>query len=149
MAEFPSRILVATDGSDDSQVAIQKAADLAKDTAAELHVVYVMLISHWFMPDNLSSAQYQRLKDEAQDLLDSQVQKAQEAGADIAESYLRTGRRADEEVINLCEEIDADMIVVGSRGQGTLSRAIMGSDSESIVRHADVPVLVVRDRQKV
>lgn len=149
MAEFPTKILVATDGSEDSLVAIQKAADLANDTGAELHMVYVMLISYWFMPDNLSAAQYQRLKDDAQNLLDGQVRKAEEAGANITQAHLRTGRRTDEEVINLGEEIDADMIVVGSRGQGTLSRALMGSDSESIVRHADVPVLVVRDQQRV
>lgn len=144
MATFPETILVATDGSGDSELAIRRAADLAKATGADLHVVYVMIISYWFMPDTLSEAQFNRLKQDAQKLLDDQAELAREAGGNVAGVHLRTGRRADEEVINLAEEIEADMIVVGSRGSGTISRAIIGSDSESIVRHADVPVLVVR-----
>jgi nucleotide-binding universal stress UspA family protein len=55
------------------------------------------------------------------------------------------GRRVDEEVIDLASEIGADLIVVGSRGVGTLSRALLGSDSGNIVHHAHCPVLVVRD----
>lgn len=147
MAEFPQRILVATDGGSDSELAIERAVDLANKTGSELHVVYVMLMSHWMMPDNLSDAQFSRLKEQAQEVLDEQVEKAKEAGGDIAQSHLRTGRRADEEVIDLAEELESDMIVVGSRGAGTIRRAIMGSDSESIVRHADVPVLVVRSER--
>ncbi|CAN5827497.1 universal stress protein [soil metagenome] len=144
MTTFPEKILVATDGSEDSELAIQRAVDLAKKADSELHMVYVMLISHWMMPDTLSDTQFQRLKEEAQDLLDEQAAKAKADGGDLREAHLMTGRRADEEVINLAEELDADIIVVGSTGGGTISRALMGSDAESIVRHADVPVLVVR-----
>lgn len=144
MAAFPERILIAADGSQDSERAIQRAVDLAYKTDSELHIVYVMLTSHWMTPDTLSDAQYQRLKEEAQGVLDVQVEKARAAGGDVARAHLRIGRRADEEVITLAEELESDIIVVGSRGAGTLSRALMGSDAESIVRHADVPVLVVR-----
>lgn len=148
MAEFPEKILIATDGANDSELAIQRAVDLTNRADAELHIVYVMIMSHWMLPDNLSEAQFRRLKDQAQEVLDGQIEKAKEAGGDIAQGYLRTGRRADEEVIELAEEIEADMIVVGSRGAGTIRRAIMGSDAESIVRHAAVPVLVVRDKRE-
>lgn len=147
MAEFPGTILVAADGSADSELAIRRAVELADQTGSGLHVAYVMIISHWHLPDTLSDAQYRRLKEAAQEVLDEQVRKAREAGADDVQAHLRTGRRADEEIIKLAEEIDAGMIVVGSRGAGTISRAFMGSDSESIVRHADRPVLVVRDRR--
>lgn len=147
MAGFPETILVATDGSEDSELSIHRAVDLAGETGAALHLAYVMLISHWIVPDTLSDAQYNRLKDDAQRLLDQQVEKAKSAGADTVQSHLRIGRRADEEIIKLAEEIEADMIVVGSRGAGTISRAFMGSDAESIVRHADRPVLVVRSRR--
>ena len=144
MAGFPETILVATDGSEDSELSISRAVDLAVETDAALHLVYVMIISHWMVPDTLSDAQYKRLEDDARSRLDQQVEKAEEAGAETIQKHLRIGRRADEEVIKLAEEIEADMIVVGSRGAGTISRALMGSDSESIVRHADRPVLVVR-----
>lgn len=146
MADFPEKVLVATDGSRDSELAIQRAVDLSQKTHAELHMVYVMLVSHWMVPDTLSDTQYQRLKAEAQSLLDKQVEKVKEAGGELRETHLKTGRRADEEVINLAEEIGADVIVVGSTGGGTISRALMGSDAESIVRHASIPVMVVRSR---
>lgn len=146
MAEFPEKILLATDGSRDSELAIQRAVDLARKTGSELHIVYVMILSHWMMPDTLSDAQYRRLKEEAQGLLDGESEKVRSAGGEISQAHLRTGRRADEEIINLSEQLEADMIVIGSRGAGTMSRALMGSDAESVVRHADVPVLVVRNQ---
>ncbi|CAN5545467.1 universal stress protein [soil metagenome] len=147
MAEFPEKILIATDGANDSELAIERAVDLAETTGCELHVVYVLIMSHWMLPDNLSESQLRRLKEQAQEVLDGQVEKAEEAGGNVTQGYLRTGRRADEEVIDLAEEIEADMIVVGSRGAGTIRRAMMGSDAESIVRHAAIPVLVVRSER--
>lgn len=146
MTGFPETILVATDGSEDAELSIRRAVDLASKTDAALHLVYVLIISHWRVPDTLSDAQLKRLKDEAQSRLDQQAEKAEAAGADMLQSHLRIGRRADEEILKLSEEIEADMIVVGSRGHGTISRALMGNDAESIVRHADRPVLVVRSR---
>ena len=52
--------------------------------------------------------------------------------------------RVDSEVIRLSEEIGCDLIVVGNRGVGSLTRILLGNDAESIVRHAHCPVLVVR-----
>ncbi len=147
MAAFPETILIATDGSNDSELAIRRAVDLANETDAVLHLAYVMILSHWMIPDTLSDAQYQRLEEDARRLLDEQAEKAGALGAVTLQKHLKVGRRADEELIKLAEEIDADMIVVGSRGAGTISRALMGSDAESIVRHADRPVLVVRNRR--
>ncbi len=76
-------------------------------------------------------------QDEAQRLLDEQVEKAKAAGADALQAHLKARRRADEEIIKLAEEIEAGMIVVGGRGADTISRAFMDSDSESIACHAD------------
>jgi uncharacterized protein YeaO (DUF488 family) len=50
----------------------------------------------------------------------------------------------DQEIVNLAEEIGAGLIVLGSRGRGGIRRALMGSVSDSVVRHAHCPVLVVR-----
>ena len=52
--------------------------------------------------------------------------------------------RPDEEIVVLGEEIGAGLIATGSRGLGGMRRALMGSASDSIVRHAHCPVLVVR-----
>jgi nucleotide-binding universal stress UspA family protein len=50
----------------------------------------------------------------------------------------------DENIVGLAEELGADLIVIGSRGLGGMKRLLMGSVSESVVRHAHCPVLVVR-----
>ncbi len=61
----------------------------------------------------------------------------------MAETHLRMGR-ADKEVVRISEELGVGIIVLGSRGLGAVSRALMGSVSDSVVRHAHCPVFVVR-----
>jgi nucleotide-binding universal stress UspA family protein len=51
----------------------------------------------------------------------------------------------DEEVIGLAEELDAGLIVMGSSGLGAMRRTLMGSVSDSVVRRAHSPVLIVRE----
>ncbi len=61
----------------------------------------------------------------------------------MAETHLRTGR-PDKEIVRLSEDLEAGTIVIGSRGLGTMSRALMGGVSDSVVKHAHCPVFVVR-----
>jgi hypothetical protein len=53
-------------------------------------------------------------------------------------------RHPSDEIVRVAEEIGTDLIVMGSRGLGGVRRALMGSTSDSVVRHAYCPVLVVR-----
>ncbi|MBA2442435.1 MAG: universal stress protein [Rubrobacter sp.] len=147
MTTFPMKVLLAVDGSGDSALALQTAVDLANRTGSELHVAHVGLVSFYVLPDTVTDEQYRRWKAEAQERLDREVAKVGEAGGTVAEAHLRMGRKADEQVIELAEELAAGMVVVGSKGYGTLGRAFMGNDSDSIVRHAPCPVLVVRERR--
>ena len=82
------------------------------------------------------------LKRQGQEILDDQVEKIRASGGEVTKAYLRRGRTSNE-VISLCKEIDAGLLVVGSRGMGTVRRILMGSQSEEIVHHAQVPVLVL------
>jgi nucleotide-binding universal stress UspA family protein len=75
--------------------------------------------------------------------LKEQVQKISEVGGEITEAHARAGY-PDAEIVDLAEEVRAGLIVIGSRGLGPLRRALMGSVSDSVVRHAHCPVLVVR-----
>jgi nucleotide-binding universal stress UspA family protein len=76
-------------------------------------------------------------------MLDEQVQREGQCGGEVAGVHARIGR-PDAEIVGLADELGAGLIVLGSRGLGPLRRALMGSVSDSVVRHAHCPVLVVR-----
>ena len=146
MSIFPTSILVATDGSREAELAVTTAADLAKSTGSELHLVHVGEMPLVYHPERHAyRAEYEEHEKEAQRLLEAEVERIKEAGAAVAQSHLRMGRRADEEIVELAQSIEAGMIVMGSRGQGRIRRALLGSVSESVVRHAHCPVTIVRE----
>ena len=149
MSIFPTRILVATDGSREAQLAATTAADLAKSTDSELHVVHVGEIPLVYHPERHAyRAEYEEHEKEAQQLLEAEVARIKEAGASVAQSHLTLGRanaRVAEEIVELAQSIDAGLIVMGSRGQGRLRRALVGSVSDSVLRHAHCPVTIVRE----
>ena len=142
MSIFPTKILLATDGSKEAQVGARTAADLAKSHDSELHMVYVE--SALPMIGGFADPGEERVGPESRQLLDEQVKLIQETGTNVAEAHLRLGR-PDEQILRVGEEIDAGLIVMGSRGRGGIRRALMGSVSDSVVRHAHCPVLVVRE----
>ena len=147
MSTFPTRILLATEGSPHAELAERKAIELAESTGARLHVVVVgrtfsQAVYNKFFADTESGRE--AIRREAQDILDERLRKIEEAGGTGAVSHLKFGERRDEAIVHLAEDISADLIVIGSRGHGGLQRALMGSIADSVVRHAHCPVLVVR-----
>jgi nucleotide-binding universal stress UspA family protein len=138
MSVLPERILLPTDGSKDAVRAAEAASDLAKRCGAELHVVHVWHDVRGFAHDFVK----RELRRQGQEILDEQVKRIKASGGEVTKAYLRRGRTSNE-VITLSKEIDADLLVVGSRGLGTVRRILMGSQSEEIVHHAQVPVLVL------
>jgi nucleotide-binding universal stress UspA family protein len=129
---FPTKLLVATDRSREAQLGATTAADLAKSTNSELHVVHVG---------------FEQLRDEAQKELDTEVGMIRESGAQDIQAHLNFGMPA-RSIVELAEELGAGLIVMGSRGLGGVRRALMGSISDSVVRHAHCPVLVVRQEEE-
>jgi len=77
-------------------------------------------------------------------VLDEEVEKVLAAGGTVAQAHLSMGKAAPE-IVALADEIGAGLIMMGSKGQGGIRRALMGSVSESVVKHAHCPVLVVRE----
>jgi nucleotide-binding universal stress UspA family protein len=139
MGVLPERILLATDGSEDAARATEAAWDLASRGGAELHVIHVWHDVLGFAHDFVKG----ELKRQGQEVLDGQVEKLRSAGGEVAKAHLRGGRTSNE-VLALGGELGAGLLVVGSRGLGTVQRILMGSQSEEIVHHAQVPVLVLR-----
>ena len=143
--DLPGRILLAVDGSEEASAAARTAVELAERTDSELHLVHVGEVRPVVHPERRGYlARYEELQEEALRLLEEQVEEVESAGGTISRAHLRMGR-PDEEIIVLGEEIGAGLIVTGSRGLGGMRRALMGSASDSIVRHAHCPVLVVRE----
>jgi nucleotide-binding universal stress UspA family protein len=68
-------------------------------------------------------------------------------GGAVEDSRLTAGR-PDAEIVDWAEEIGADLIVMGSRGVGRVRRALFGSVSNSVVRHAHCPVMVIRPEKE-
>jgi len=148
MSIFPTKILLATDGSEEAALAARTAADIAEKTSSELHLILVGLsVGHIGMgpPEiaDIPAPKQEELNQDARRLLDTQVEQIEAGGGTVARAYLRIGR-PDEEIVALADELGTGLIVTGSRGLGGLKRALMGSVSDSVVRHAHCPVLVVR-----
>ncbi len=143
MPQFPHRILVAVDGSPESTMAIDHVLDLHRSTQTEVHVLHVGLVSGWTNSRTLNDDQLIRMRAEAQVVLDEQVAVLVAAGLTPTQTYVRLGRATDE-ILRLRDEIEADLIVLGSRGLNAFTRVLLGSDAEGVVRHAPCPVLVVR-----
>ena len=140
MSVFPTKTLLATDGSEDAAQATQAATDLASRSGSELHVVHV-----WHdVPGPYRHGYVKReLRRQGQEILDEQVRKIEEAGGTVAQAHLRGGRTSDE-VIELAEELDVDLLVVGTRGLRGMRRILIGSHSDEIVHRSRRTVLVVR-----
>ncbi len=152
MSIFPTTILLATDGSAEAQLAGVTAADLAQRTNSQLHVVYVghlPPVMHespgtWVLDPDLQDRMGERAKEATRTKLDEEVQRLRAAGGEVVEAHARVGR-PDVEIVKLAEELGAGLVVLGSRGLEPLRRALLGSVSDSVVRHAHCPVLVVRE----
>jgi nucleotide-binding universal stress UspA family protein len=140
MSVFPTRILLATNGSEDTARATEAAVDLSTKSGSELHLVHV-----WHDVPGPYARKFVRgeLRRQGQEILGEQVQKIEASGGTVAKAHLRGGRTSDE-IVALSDELGVGLLVVGSRGLGTMRRILMGSHSEEIVHHAHVPVLVVK-----
>ena len=138
---FPvEKILLASEGSEDAALAARAAIDIVQKTGAELHVVHAW---HSLPSTRFESYVRSQLEQEAHAVIAGQVELIEDDGANVAEAHLREGPAVDE-ILDLAEEVGADLIVIGSRGLGAVKRVVLGSVSEGIVRHATRPVLVLR-----
>jgi nucleotide-binding universal stress UspA family protein len=148
---FPTKVLVAVDDSAEAGVAARMAAVLAAKTGSELHVVHAApLPSPVGAPEgtiydpDVSERLREMAAETGREVLQDQARQMSGGKGAVKDTHLRIGR-PDHHVTEVAEELGAGLIVVGSRGRGPLKRALMGSVSDSIVRHAHCPVLVVRN----
>jgi nucleotide-binding universal stress UspA family protein len=148
MSIFPTQILLATDGSDESKLATEAATELSRGTGSEVHLVYVLptpaqLIGHHLYTDEVRESLIGGAERDAETFLKEQAEKINSDGGKVADTHLRSGD-PDKEILRTAESLGVGLIVMGSRGLGSISRMLIGSVSDSVVRHAHCPVFVVR-----
>lgn len=141
------KILIATDGSKTSMRAAENAISIGKNSGASVTAVYVVdmhrlaqLPGYAAMPgtkDNLMELMFK----EGGEALEEIEDMARDAGV----AYERALAEGDpgEELLKLCRDPGFDLIVLGTVGRSGLTRFLLGSVAERVVRHSHVPVLVV------
>jgi len=140
MNRFPTQILLATDGSENTTQATRAAVDIAGGRGSQIHLVHVW---HDVRTPHAHAFVKRELRRQGREVLDEEVRRIEEQGGSVTWSHLRKGC-IFEEVTRLGDEREAGLLVVGSRGHRGVRRMLVGSHSESIVHHARRPVLVVR-----
>jgi nucleotide-binding universal stress UspA family protein len=141
-------ILLAVDGSEQARVAAEAAVEISSSTGSGLHVAFVMpaadhLYGHHLYSRDLKESVREQAEDDVKTFLDAQVGWLEQHGGKVEDTHMAVGR-PDAEIVKLAEELGAGLTVVGSRGLGGVRRALVGSVSNSVVRHAHGPVLVAR-----
>jgi nucleotide-binding universal stress UspA family protein len=145
MNRFPTKMLLATDGSENTTQATQAAVNIVRRRGSEIHLTHVW---HDVHTPHAHAFVKSELRRQGREILDKEVKRIEEQGGTVTQSHLREGRTF-EEVIKLGDELKADLLLVGSRGHRGLRRMLVGSHSEDIVHHAHRPVLVVRRGEDV
>ena len=146
-------IVVATDFSDFSGRAVQRAARIAQQHGAELHLLHVvrpldLYPSLTLAPDRLGqdplSQQDQILKEAEHTRLDELASELASQFGIRTQSATRLGR-AHTEIAAYAQDVSADLLVAGSRGENTLMDLFLGSTASRLLRLASCPVLIVRN----
>ena len=125
------RILLAYDGSKNSETALSRAASLAERYGARLTIVVVV-----------PPSAFEETVQSGREVLGKAVAKAKRTVGDVT-GVLRDGQAADE-ILTAAEEQGADLVVIGRRGLSAVQRLLMGGTSSAVVAHSNCDVLVVK-----
>ncbi|WP_101297874.1 universal stress protein [Halegenticoccus soli] len=135
-------ILLPTDGSDGSRAAADHAFDLARRYDASVHVLYVADTTR----DSVTTIG-------VDDVIDALEEEGERAVKDLARDSAPIGVETETAVVqgrphaailDYAEDVEADLVVMGTHGRQGLDRLLLGSVTERVVRTSPVPVLAVR-----
>lgn len=137
------RILVPTDGSPESEDAIDEAMELAELTDATVVALYVVDTSDYSaLPESKWSALQEELYAEGEEAVAAVAECGEAAGVEVEELVVEGSPH--EVILDTAGEEDCDAIVMGTHGRSGVERFLLGSVTEKVVRHSEIPVLVVR-----
>ncbi|MBM7642120.1 universal stress protein [Streptococcus loxodontisalivarius] len=149
MSQQYERILVAIDGSYESELAFNKAVNVALRNGAELLLTHVIDTRALQSVATFDSYIYEKLEQEAKDVLADFDKQARERGLEKVRQVIEFGNPKTLLAKDIPDKENVDLIMVGATGLNTFERLLIGSSSEYIMRHTKVDLLVVRDTEKV
>jgi nucleotide-binding universal stress UspA family protein len=144
------RILVATDGSDLSKTAVSSAIELAAAIGAELVALYVVPrypVSYFEGGITISVEDIARTEkqwsDKGQAVVDA-VQEQAKTQDVIAKAVVAQSDLIAESIISAATKHGCDLVVMASHGRKGIKRVLLGSETQHVLTHSTVPVLVLR-----
>jgi nucleotide-binding universal stress UspA family protein len=141
------RILVPTDGSEITQIAIRTAVGLAKSLGAAIYVVAVKEPYPFSAISEMSTTPPQEFLDSQERLVAKRIKVATDAcmAAKIpCQGYSVEATNPWEAIIDTARLHECDLVVMASHGRGGVSALLLGSETQKVLTHCKVPVLVVR-----
>ncbi|WP_224333722.1 universal stress protein [Haloprofundus halobius] len=135
-------ILVATDGSDPSEAAVDRALDLAKQYGATLHVLSVVDTRVYTDVDVRTEPVFDALDERAREIVAPVAETASAADVPVVTDVVHGSPASG--IVDYATEHDVDVIVVGTHGRRGVRRMLLGSVAERVVRNSPIPVLTVR-----
>ena len=150
MSDF-KRILVPVDGSEVSNRALVSALQLARDGGGQVRLLHVLDQIDYFSGgyEYVGATVMEELQRQSRKVLEDAAAICQSAGVPYDTVLVdEPGSRLGDKVADQALAWDADLVVVGTHGRKGISRALLGSGAEQIVRFAPAPVLVVRDKPR-
>ncbi len=143
-----NKILVPIDGSATSARGLDEAIKLAKCEGSSIRIIHVvneLMVVASYEGTIYSGELVQALRESGQKILDKAKANISAAGIPVDAELLEAhGGQAGTVIVKDAEQCHADIIVLGTHGRRGLSRIVMGSDAEQVVRLSKVPVLLVR-----
>src|SRR5207247_1934295 len=138
------RFLIATDGSPSSHKAVEFGLDLARTQRGHAIIVHVApaLDTMPMAGSGLTGARRHRLSDVDRRPLGEAAEVAEDRGV-LVRTELLQGEAA-REIVRFADAVDADVIVIGSRGRGAVAGVLLGSVSRAVLHGSKRSVLVVR-----
>lgn len=141
------RIMVAVDGSATSDRGLQEAINLARDQQAKLAIVHVTDIVVVFGAGQFPGAYVEATREIARRVVEHARKAAQDAGIETeiqSPEIVTSGYHVGDKIGECAREWKADLLVAGTHGRRGVSRLLIGSVAERIVRAAPCPLLLVR-----
>lgn len=137
-------IVIAVDGSEAAEKAFEKSVSIAKRNDARLVVAHVIDSRTFATAEAYDRTLSERAEEYAKELLDTYVENARNAGLTDLVRVIEYGSPKVKVPRDIAENFNADLIICGATGMNAVERFLIGSVSESIVRHATCDTLVIR-----